>query len=181
MKNNKLGFSLGIERKKVVEGSRRTLGSEVMVSLNPVLVQPIGIVRNSLGRRSFSEWEDTESKIVISEEYKEALYRLDEFSHVEVLFHLHEMDRDFRSRIHPTGNPDYPLMGALATRTPNRPSRIALTTCRLLSIEGNVLRVKGLDAYDGSPVLDLKPHKGKTIEDIRIPYWLKKLKNENVE
>jgi tRNA-Thr(GGU) m(6)t(6)A37 methyltransferase TsaA len=161
------------------KGSRRTSGSEVMVLLNPVFVQPIGVVRNSLGRRSFSEWKDTESEIVVCEEYKEALYRLDEFSHVEVLFYLHEMDRDFRSRIHPTGNPDYPLMGAFATRTPNRPSRIALTTCRLLGIESTVLRVKGLDAYDGSPVLDIKPYTGKTIEDIRIPDWLKNLKNKN--
>jgi tRNA-Thr(GGU) m(6)t(6)A37 methyltransferase TsaA len=121
-----------------------------MVLLNPVLVQPIGIVRNSLGRRSFNEWEETESEIVVSEEYKEALFRLDEFSHVEVLFYLHEMDKDFRNKIHPTGNPVYPLMGAFATRTPNRPSRIALTTSKLLNIEGTVLRVNSLDAYDGS-------------------------------
>ena len=150
-----------------------------MVLLNPVFVQPIGIVRNSLGMRSFSEWEDTESEIVVCEEYKEALYRLDEFSHIEVLFYLHEVDRGFRSRIHPTGNPDYPLMGAFATRTPNRPSRIALTTCELLSIEGNALRVRGLDAYDGSPVLDIKPYTGKNIENIKLPDWLKSLKNKN--
>jgi tRNA-Thr(GGU) m(6)t(6)A37 methyltransferase TsaA len=149
-----------------------------MVQLNPVIVQPIGIVRNGLGRRSYNEWRDTESEIVIIEEYQEALYRLDEFSHIDVLFYLHEMNRDFRSKIHPTGNPDYPLMGAFATRTPNRPSRIALTTCRLLSINGNVLRVRGLDAYDGSPVIDIKPYTGKTIENVRLPEWLKKLKNK---
>jgi tRNA (Thr-GGU) A37 N-methylase len=64
-----------------------------MVLLNPVFVQPIGIVSNSLGRRSFSEWRGTESEIVVSEEYQEALYRLADFSHVEVLFYLHEVDR----------------------------------------------------------------------------------------
>jgi len=149
-----------------------------MVQLNPVSVQPIGIVRNGLGRRSYNEWRDTESEIVIIEDYQEALYRLDEFSHVDVLFYLHEMNRDFRSKIHPTGNPDYPLMGAFATRTPNRPSRIALTTCRLLSVNGDVLRVRGLDAYDGSPVIDIKPYTGKTIENVRLPEWLKKLKNK---
>ena len=150
-----------------------------MVQLNPVSVQPIGIVRNGLGRRSYNEWRDTESEIVIIEDYQEALYRLDEFSHVDVLFYLHEMNRDFRSKIHPTGNPDYPLMGAFATRTPNRPSRIALTTCRLLSVNGDVLRVRGLDAYDGSPVIDIKPYTGKTIENVRLPEWLKKLKKKN--
>lgn len=143
--------------------------------MKPVAVKPIGVVRNDLGRRSYNEWKDTESEIVISEEYQEALHRLDEFSHVEVLFYLHEMDREFRTRIHPTGDPDYPLMGAFATRTPNRPSRIALTTCRLLSIRGNVLRVRSLDAYDGSPVIDIKPHTGKPIENIRVPEWLKKI------
>jgi len=149
-----------------------------MVQLNPVSVQPIGIVRNGLGRRSYNEWRDTESEIVIIEKYKEALYRLDEFSHVDVLFYLHEMSREFRSRIHPTCNPDYPLMGAFATRTPNRPSRIALTTCRLLSVNGDVLRVRGLDAYDGAPVIDIKPYTGKPIENVRLPEWLKKLKNK---
>jgi tRNA-Thr(GGU) m(6)t(6)A37 methyltransferase TsaA len=147
-----------------------------MIQLKPVKVQPIGIVRNGLGRRSYNEWSDTESEIVIAEEYQESLYRLEEFSHVDVLFYLHEMKREFRSRIHPTGNPDYPLMGAFATRTPNRPSRIALTTCRLLSINGNVLKVRGLDAYDGSPVMDIKPYTGKTIENVRLPEWLKNLK-----
>ena len=112
-----------------------------MVKPSPVLVQPIGYVENSLGRRHYNQWGETESVLVISEEYQDALYRLDEFSHIEVLFHLHEMNEPFKTRIHPTGNPEYPAMGAFATRTPNRPSKIGLTTCRLLSIEGNRLIV----------------------------------------
>jgi tRNA-Thr(GGU) m(6)t(6)A37 methyltransferase TsaA len=146
-----------------------------MVLLEPVTVQPIGLVRNGLGRRGYDEWEDTESDIVVSEEYREALSGLEEYSHVEVLFYLHEMNRPFKARIHPTGNPEYPLVGAFATRTPNRPSRVALTTCRLLGIDGGVLRVRGLDAYDGSPVLDIKPHFGLRRDDVRVPGWVKDL------
>jgi tRNA-Thr(GGU) m(6)t(6)A37 methyltransferase TsaA len=146
-----------------------------MVLLEPVTVQPIGLVRNGLGRRGYDEWGDTESDVVVSEEYREALSGLEEYSHVEVLFYLHEMNRPFKARIHPTGNPEYPLVGAFATRTPNRPSRVALTTCRLLGIDGGVLRVRGLDAYDGSPVLDIKPHFGLRRDDVRVPGWVKDL------
>lgn len=149
-----------------------------MVLMAKILIQPIGYVRNSLGKRSYNEWLDTESGIVISKEYRDALYRLDEYSSIEVLFYLHEMHRPFRTRIHPTGNPEYPLMGAFATRTPNRPSRIALTTCRLLEIKGNVLRVKGLDAYDESPVLDIKPISWRNDLDVRVPQWIYDLREK---
>jgi tRNA-Thr(GGU) m(6)t(6)A37 methyltransferase TsaA len=146
-----------------------------MVLLEPVMVQPIGIVRNNLGRRGYDEWRDTESDVVVCEEYQEALLGLDEYSHIEVLFYLHKMDKPFNARIHPTGNPVYPLVGVFATRTPNRPSRLALTTCRLLSINGNVVRVRGLDAYDGSPVLDIKPHFGLKSNEVKVPNWVKEL------
>jgi tRNA-Thr(GGU) m(6)t(6)A37 methyltransferase TsaA len=151
-----------------------------MVLLEPVMLQPIGIVRNNLGRRGYDEWRDTESDVVICEEYQEALLGLDEYSHIEVLFYLHEMDKPFKARIHPTGNPDYPLVGAFATRTPNRPSRLALTTCRLLSINGNVVRVRGLDAYDGSPVLDIKPHFRLKSNEVKVPNWVKEL-NQRIQ
>ncbi|MFW6109191.1 MAG: TrmO family methyltransferase domain-containing protein, partial [archaeon] len=95
-----------------------------------------------------------------------------------VLFYIHEMDRPFRTRIHPTGNPEYPLMGAFATRTPNRPSKIALTTCKLLEINGNVLRVKGLDAYNGSPVLDIKSISWRDDTDMRVPQWIDDLREK---
>lgn len=76
-----------------------------MVLLEPVTVQPIGVVHNSLGRRRYDKWRDTESDIIVSEVYKEALSGLEEYSLIEVLFYLHEMDRPFVTRIHPTGNP----------------------------------------------------------------------------
>jgi tRNA-Thr(GGU) m(6)t(6)A37 methyltransferase TsaA len=115
----------------------------------------------------------------VSEEYEEALSGLEGFSHVEVLFYLHEMDGPFVSMIHPTGDPELPLVGAFATRTPNRPSKIALTTCRLLGIYGNRLKVKGLDAYDGSPVLDIKPHFGPSHEEVTLPSWVADLTRRN--
>ena len=152
-----------------------------MTLLKQILIQPIGYVKNDYGRKHYNEWQETISTIVISEEYQDALYRLEEFSHIEVLFYIHEIDEKFQTRIHPTGNPGYPLMGAFATRTPNRPSRIGLTTCRLLGIEDNRLRVENLDAFNGSPVLDIKPYTGKPIKGIKQPEWLKDInrKKEN--
>ena len=146
--------------------------------LEPIIVNPIGFVSNNVGRRAYNKWRETESKIIICEEYQEALYRLDEFSHIEVIFYLHQMNEKFKIKTHPTGNPEYPLMGAFATRTPNRPSRIALSTCKLQGINGNVLKVKGLDAYDGSPVIDIKPFSGKVIKDLKVPQWINDIRKK---
>lgn len=150
-----------------------------MMLMEPLMLKPIGYVKNSLGRKPYNEWHDTESEIIISEEYQDALYRLNEFSHIEVIFYLHEMEKEFRTRIHPTGNPEYPLIGAFATRTPNRPNKIALTTCKLLCVEGNVLRVKGLDAYCDSPVIDIKPYSGKHIKDLKVPQWVQDIREKS--
>jgi tRNA-Thr(GGU) m(6)t(6)A37 methyltransferase TsaA len=147
--------------------------------MEKISIQTIGYVRNNLGKLSYNEWYDTVSDIVISEEYQEALYRLDEYSHIEVIFYIHEMNHQFVTRIHPTGNPNYPLMGAFATRTPNRPSKIGLTTCRLMRINDNVLRVKGLDAYNGSPVLDIKPFSGRNYSCLEVPQWASDLKKSD--
>jgi tRNA-Thr(GGU) m(6)t(6)A37 methyltransferase TsaA len=149
-----------------------------MTLMDKLSIQPIGYVRNNLGKRFYNEWRDTESEIVLSEEYQDALYRLDEYSHIEVIFYLHEINRPFKTRIHPTGDPKYPLMGAFATRTPNRPSKIALTTCKLLDIKDNVLRVQGLDAYDASPVLDIKSVSWRNEANIKMPEWILDLKKK---
>ena len=142
-------------------------------------IKQIGYVRNEAQRRRYDGWRDMASEIILDPEYTEALYRLEEFSHIYVLFYLHEMEGPLRMRIHPTGNPEYPLMGAFATRTPNRPSRIGLTLCKLLSRKDNVLTVKGLDAFDGSPVLDIKPFTSAPREDeVRFPDWIMKLRKE---
>jgi len=144
-----------------------------MSKIFTIPVQPIGMVRNKLGRRNHNQWRDTTSQIIIEPAFQDALYKLDEYSHIEVIFQLHEMTSSFQTRIHPTGNLDLPLMGAFATRTPNRPSRIALTTCKLLNIEKNTLTVQDLDAYNNSPVIDIKPVT-KCPQKIKTPKGLTK-------
>jgi tRNA (adenine37-N6)-methyltransferase len=83
-------------------------------------------------------------------------------------------------KIHPRGRTDMPLVGLYATRTNLRPNQIGLTVVELLKVEGSTLTVRGLDAYDGSPVLDVKPYDSwDSKPDARVPEWRNKLEEEN--
>ncbi|ADD43084.1 SAM-dependent methyltransferase [Stackebrandtia nassauensis] len=90
----------------------------------------------------------------------EALAGLDAFSHVEVIFRFHRTspDRVNTGARHPRGNPDWPLVGIFAQRGRDRPNLLGVSRCQLLSVNGLDVHVRGLDAIDGTPVLDLKPY-----------------------
>ena len=75
-------------------------------------------------------------------------------------------------------NPEFPLVGVFATGSPVRPNPILITMVRLLGRSGNTLRVTGLDALDGSPILDIKPYGGGGPPDVRVPDWIKKVHRE---
>lgn len=89
----------------------------------------------------------------------EALSGLSAFSHVEVLFHMDQVDprKIEKAARHPRNNPEWPKVGIFAQRGKNRPNQIGATICRILEIDGTKLHLEGLDAIDGSPVLDIKP------------------------
>jgi tRNA-Thr(GGU) m(6)t(6)A37 methyltransferase TsaA len=120
------------------------------------------------------------SKIVIDPQFAQGLHGIEEYSHVYVLFWLHQIVRSNRHlRIHPRGRKEIPKVGVFATRSPHRPNPIGLTLVKILSRRGRVLTVRGLDAYNGTPVLDLKPR--DTWEDVprlRLPRWWRKLENQ---
>ncbi len=121
------------------------------------------------------------SRIVIQEEFLEALEGLTEFSHVYVLFWMNQIDPEQRSimKVHPRGRRDLPLIGVFATRTNHRPNPIGLTLVELLKLEANVLTVRGLDAFDGTPILDIKPFDyWDKAEDARVPEWWLQLERE---
>ncbi len=131
-------------------------------------VYPIGVIHK----------RDDVVRIEIYPEYSDALSGLEQFSHINVLYWFHENDTpDQRSilRVHPCGNEQNPLTGVFATHAPVRPNPIALTLCKIVSIGGNQIFVDDIDAYDGSPVIDIKsyfPH-SINVEDIRVPDWKK--------
>ncbi|MER6284062.1 SAM-dependent methyltransferase [Streptomyces sviceus] len=90
----------------------------------------------------------------------EALAGLDGFSHLEIVYHFDRVpvDRIETGARHPRGNTDWPLVGIFAQRGKNRPNRIGVSRCRLLRTDGLDIHVQGLDAVDGTPVLDIKPY-----------------------
>ena len=106
--------------------------------------------------KDVDDWSVVRSKLVFEERYVEGLYRLGRFQHVLVIFGFHNK-RKTLMRVHPGHDPTKPLVGVFASRSPKRPNKIGLTRAKLISIRGNVVTVQGLDAYDGSPVFDLKP------------------------
>lgn len=144
----------------------------------PQDLTPIGVVKNGLKEPHWEEWAEVESEILIREDLSEALEGLEEFSHILVLFWMHRLPIRERSlfKVHPRGRLDLPLVGVFATRAPARPNPIGVTTVRLLERQGSVLRVKGLDAIDGTPVLDIKPHiPDHPAAKVKVPLWVKKL------
>lgn len=122
-------------------------------------VRPIGVVRNSIsGPERPSDWSLIESALMIDARWAEAL---DDVETVEQLTVIWWFDRregeDVPMKVHPRGDESVPLRGLFATRAPIRPNLLGMTTVQVMSRAGNVVQVRGLDAFDGSPILDLKP------------------------
>lgn len=143
-----------------------------------VQLEPIGTIRNEFEGDIAEGWEEAFADILVDEEYLPALEGVEAFSHLIVLFWLHGIPREgVALKTHPQGRQDLPLVGIFATRTPYRPNPIGVQVVELVSREGNVLTVRGIDAYNGSPILDIKPYlqRGDSVTQTRIPDWLKRL------
>jgi len=140
---------------------------------------PIGRVSNGIEYPNDVKWENITSKVVIAPQLVEVLDGIDGFSHILIIFYLHKMDEDRRSllKVHPENREELPPVGVFATRSPSRPNPIGVTVVKLLERQENVLKVLGLDAYDGTPVLDIKPYlrRGDLIEEATMPDWLLRL------
>lgn len=116
---------------------------------------PIAKVVNGLTEAQ-QDWDEVKSRLVFRRKYVGGLYKLNRFRHVWVLFGFDRNDETLM-RVHPRHDPSKPLVGVFATRSPTRPNKIGLTLVELVSIRDNIVTVKGLDAFDGSPVFDIKP------------------------
>jgi tRNA-Thr(GGU) m(6)t(6)A37 methyltransferase TsaA len=154
-----------------------------MSSSSKICLEPVGFVKTKAVGKEVRD-KNIISQIVFREELTEALEGIQEFSHLFVLFWLHKTsDKDKRiMKVRPRGRRDMPLLGIFATRTPHRPNPIGLTRVKLLGVEGNVVTVQGLDAFDGTPVLDIKPFDHwDTTEDFKVPDWWMRLEKEKTE
>ncbi len=120
-------------------------------------LKPIGWVDNGLPMgTSMDTLKASESSVVLDPGYAEGLDGLEGEPRIVVVFHFH-LSSGFDLRQHPRGDESRPKRGVFALRSPRRPNPIGVTEVELLEIQGNRLRVRGLDAVDGTPVLDLKP------------------------
>ncbi len=152
-----------------------------MSAIAKIELEPIGFVTTTAIGKEVRDKSNV-SRIVFSEHLAEALNGIKGFSHLFVIFWMHKISTEERRtmKVHPRGRRNMPLLGVFATRTPQRPNPIGLTLVRILSVKGNVVTVQGLDAFDGTPILDIKPYDyWDTAEDARVPEWWARLKEES--
>ena len=144
-------------------------------------MQAIGWVRGGRGEVEDDAWGSVVSRIELDRDQfgPEAFAGLDACSHVEVLFVFDQVDPDAvcRGARHPRGREGWPLVGIFAQRAKDRPNRIGSTVCNLLQVHGPTIEVSGLDAVDGTPVIDVKPYLAEfgPRGEIRQPTWATEL------
>jgi tRNA-Thr(GGU) m(6)t(6)A37 methyltransferase TsaA len=141
-----------------------------------VEIKPIGVVMNGEYDVARQDWSRVRSEVRFRDDsLAEALLGLDGYSHVIVIGWLDRIPEELRERrqAYPAGDSRLPLQGALALRGGARPNPLSMTVCRLLGIEGNVLRLEGLDLVDGTPVIDIKPYIAyyDAVSKAKLPKW----------
>jgi len=130
-------------------------------------LKSVGIIRKA----------DEKVWVEIFDEYQDALLGLEGFSHIYILYWFDQNDSAEKRRtlqVHPRKDPANPLTGVFATHSPQRPNLIALTLCKIESILGNKIKIEEIDAYDGSPVIDIKCYIPASVKDadVRLPDWV---------
>jgi tRNA (adenine37-N6)-methyltransferase len=139
-----------------------------------ITLKPIGTVHSPLQDRERRDASAVIAEIIIEPEYAAGLDNLEDFSHIIVIFYLHQSRKPAPLKVHPRMRKDPAPVGVFASRSPDRPNALGKTTVKLLEHHDNILKVKGLDAIDGTPVIDIKPY----IPDIdatpeaKVPPWM---------
>lgn len=119
---------------------------------------PVAYVHSTRKVAQDDHWDQESVFIALTADYTaDSLKALDTFSHAAVIFYMHQVTQVTTGARHPRNRSDWPEVGIFAQRGKNRPNALGLTVCRILKREGSRLYVEGLDAIDGTPVLDLKP------------------------
>jgi tRNA-Thr(GGU) m(6)t(6)A37 methyltransferase TsaA len=168
---------------------------------NEIIIRPVGYIRSDLKTPSLkAKGEDIElekdlektaknirafrdlvSELIINPELVRLLDGLEDFSHALVLYWPHLLPPGGRSltKVRPMGNKKFPMVGIFSTCSPARPNPVLLTVVKVIERKENRLKVKGLDAVDGSPIIDIKPYTKNfcSVEDIEVSDWMKKIED----
>lgn len=145
-----------------------------------ISMTPIAVVKNPRIEIEDDNWGDVVSIIELDPSMPdEALFEIESFSHAEIIYHFHlvpDTKIETGSR-HPRNNTDWPKVGILSQRGKNRPNRLGATIVKILKREGRQLHIQGLDAINGTPVLDIKPVMKEFLpkEEVHQPEWATEL------
>ena len=145
------------------------------------VVEAVGCVCGGRTNPVDDDWGQSRSTIELDQGLfgPDALAGLDGFSHAEIIFLFDKVapEQIERGARHPRGRADWPLTGIFAQRGKNRPNRLGVTTCRIVSVAGTRIEVEGLDAIAGTPVIDIKPVMREFLPrgEIRQPDWVAEL------
>jgi tRNA-Thr(GGU) m(6)t(6)A37 methyltransferase TsaA len=151
-------------------------------SPTPMSWEPIAMVKNDVKEMGRHDWDKVISQLIFRPDLEDALEGVKEFSHLIVLFvfHLSPSGEDVPHKIHPQKRPDLPLVGVFATRSPVRPNPLGMAVVEIKGQMKNVLMVTGLDALDGTPIVDIKPYlTDDSMDRLRVPDWILKLRESD--
>ncbi len=141
-------------------------------------IKPIGYAKNEIKEQQFGGFKGKITEVVLDKKYIGALEGLKDYSHIIVLYWMNEAEGIVHLKHRPQGNPKVPEIGIFATRCQWRPNCIGISTVPLVSIEKNIIKVKGLDIIDKTPILDIKPYLpdyDKPESEVKLPEWQKNL------
>jgi tRNA-Thr(GGU) m(6)t(6)A37 methyltransferase TsaA len=147
--------------------------------MHEIKIKPIGIVSSPVTERMDENWGEVKSKIILKPEFDGALLGLEGFSHAIIVTYLHQANYEKEKHLQrrPRNLETMPKVGILSQRAKNRPNPIGITAVEIVNVGNDYLEVKGLDAIDGTPILDIKPyypHYDK-IDNPKIPEWVDRL------
>jgi tRNA-Thr(GGU) m(6)t(6)A37 methyltransferase TsaA len=144
-----------------------------------IKLKPVATIRNSRIEATDDYWGEVITEITLEDHIPaEAFENIEKYSHLEIIFYFDKADAGqmvYSGR--PRGNPDYPVMGIFSQRKKDRPNHLGLTTVELIAHNGRTIIVKGLDAIDGTPVLDIKPavKEFEPRQEVMQPRWVEEL------
>lgn len=141
-----------------------------------IKIKPLGKAKNNVKKPMLPGWKEVVTDIVIDKKYSKGLDGIEGYSHVIAVYWM-DQEKECHLKHHPQGRSDVPYLGIFACRCPQRPNRIGISTVPLLSRMGNVLKLKGLDILDGTPILDIKPYTPQydLVKKAKVPFWVNKL------
>jgi tRNA (adenine37-N6)-methyltransferase len=146
--------------------------------MTKIVLEPIGVVNSPRKDLTDDHWGEVIATIDLNPKKvtEESILGLKDFSHIEVIFYFHKVPDEsiVMTAAHPRENPKWPRVGIFAQRKKSRPNKLGVTICKLISVKGLKVTVKALDAIDGTPVLDIKPHVREFMPkevDVTQPGW----------